>query len=619
MKTGRKHRTTLSARYQKLKVLYRISDLINTTSNPNTLLRRILREAVSEMGATSGTLALVDSQGQVLEIAAAQGVDARSARQLRLQLGQGVTGHVAKTGKALRIDDVSESPHYVELKRGVKSELAVPLKVEGEVIGVINVDSSKPAAFSPEDERLLSALANQAAKVIHTSRLHARLAEQSERLEALFSVGQALISHDPLPDVLNRITSTVQSLMDVKLCSIMLLNNQRELTLSAVTGGSQRYTQRPALPVSDSLVGEVVTRRQPLQVYDVKKAPRYRAVSLARQERLSSLLSVPVFFHDTLIGILNIYTEKPRRFTDEEMRLLNAFASLSGIAIENAQRYEQVLKAEQSIRQSERLATLGTLSAELAHEIRNPVTIIKMLLHSLREENAINPSRERDVTIIAEKIDRIERTVSQVLGFAKRQKTRLEWIDLNSVLRDLLFLLRHAATARQVIVRESFEDGLPQVLGDRGHYDQVFLNLLQNALESMPTGGVLVVKTSVRYDGEAEGEENGEDEAILTPPPPDAAGVTSNGHGAARAAAEKARGVPTAVVVSIRDTGVGIPAELMPQLFNPFFTTRPEGVGLGLFVSQKLLAQVGGTIRAKSPAGRGTTFTVTIPVEAPGT
>lgn len=614
VKTGRQHRTTQSARYQKLKILYRISDLINTTSNPSTLLRRILREAVREMKATCGTIAFVDSEGKVLEIVAAQGVDPKSARELKLSLGQGVTGHVAKSGKPLRIEDVSQSPHYVELKRGVRSELAVPLKVEGQVIGIINVDSAKPGAFTQEDERLLMALANQAAKVIHTSRLHERLHEQSRRLEALFEVGQALISPDPLPEVLNRITSTVQALMGVKLCSIMLLSNNRELTLSAVTGGSQRYAQRPALPVAESLVGEVVTRRQPLQVYDVKKAQRYRAATLAREEKLSSLLSVPVFFHEALIGILNIYTEQPRRFSEEEMRLLNAFASLSGIAIENAQRYEAVLRAEQSIRQADRLATLGTISAELAHEIRNPVTIIKMLLHSLREENAIASSRERDVVIISDKIERIERVVSQVLGFARRHRTRVEWIDLNTVLRDLMYLMRHAATARQVILREMLQSDLPLVLGDRGHYEQIFLNLIQNALEAMPGGGMLVVRTSVRYSDEPEGEESAEDESEAQSSTP------SSDQAAFNTPSETGRppGSPAAVVVSIRDSGVGIPPELMEQLFTPFVSSRQEGVGLGLFVSQKLLLQNGGTIRVRSTPGRGTTFTVTIPVEAEG-
>lgn len=567
----------LAARYQKLKILYKISDLINSTTNPAKLLRMILREAVREMKATSGTISFVNLEEQVLEIAMAYRIDPRTARQLRLPMGEGITGWVAKNGKPLRLDDVTQSPQYVELKSGVRSELAVPLRVEGKVIGVLNVNSARPAAFSIVDEKLLIALANQAAKVIQTSRLYDDLTRQTQRLEALFDVGQALISPDPLPDVLKRISQTVLGLLDVKLCSIMLLNEKRELVLSAVSGGSEQYSQRPALSVNESLIGQVVTQRQPIQVYDVKKAPRYRSHKMARKEGLASLLSVPILFHDTLIGIINIYTAKPRLFQEEELRLLNAFASLCAIAIENAQRYERVLRAEHSIRQSDRLATLGILSAEIAHEIRNPVTIITMLLHSLREEKAIASGRERDVEIITDKLERINRIVSQVLNFSKERETLPEWTNLNVVLDELLFLVNHNAAARQVMVRKQFDPELPRVLGDRGHFDQVFLNLILNALDAMPNGGILTVKTSHAPAGEDR--------------------------------------VHPAVSVTIRDTGKGITPELLPQLFSPFVSTRKEGIGLGLFVSQKLLSEYGGQIHVKSAPEKGAAFTVEIPIE----
>lgn len=527
------------------------------------------------MKASSGSLAFVNEETQTLEIHTSVGIDAVRARQLRLRVGQGVTGTVAATGKPMRLDDVRESALYVELESEVRAELAVPLRVEGQVIGVLNVNSTEPAAFGPDDERLMVALGNQAAKVIHTARLYERVARQTMRLEGLFEVGQALISPDPLPTVLNRITAAVQQIMAVKLCSVMLLSDQRELTLSAVSGGSAKYSQRPAISVRDSLVGDVVTRRRPVQVFDVRKAPRYRARTMARKEHLVSLLSVPIFFTETLIGILNIYTDKPRRFDDEDIRLLNAFASLCGIAIENAQRYERMLRAEHSIRQTDRLATLGILSAEIAHEIRNPVTIISMLLHSLREDHAILPDRERDLDIILDKLERINRIVAQVLNISRKRPQPLEWVNLNTVIEELLLLVNHAFAARQVVLQKELDAALPPILADRGHFDQVFLNLMYNALEAMPNGGILHIR-STRMP--ARGDE------------------------------------PERVRVVFRDTGMGIPPEVMSHLFTPFTSTRKEGVGLGLFVSQKLLREYEGTITVKSAEGEGTSFRVEVPV-----
>jgi signal transduction histidine kinase len=323
----------------------------------------------------------------------------------------------------------------------------------------------------------------------------------------------------------------------------------------------------------------VITQRQPIQVFDVRKAVRYRSSKMARRERLASLLSVPIAFHDQLIGILNIYTASPRVFRDDEMRLLEAFASLCGIAIENAQRYERVLQAEQSIRQTDRLATLGILSAEIAHEVRNPVTIISMLLHSLREDHAIAPEREKDAEIISEKLERINRIVGQVLSFSKRRESPKEWIKINDLLEDLLFLINHNLAARQITLQRQFSQTLPEILADKGHLDQVFLNLMLNAIEAMPHGGILTIRTAVSGTKEKQSSQG--------------------------------------VVVTIRDSGSGIPEELLPQLFSPFVTSRREGVGLGLFVSQKLLAQYGATIDVASSSESGTTFKVVIPVEEP--
>lgn len=570
---------SLSARYKKLRVLHRIANLITSTTNSATLLRRILGESVQALRAQGAMIALAKPEEQLLEIAAIHGQEAPSPAWPQILYGQGVIGRVASSAKAARAENVHYLPYETEQSAPqTHSVLAVPLRAEGGLIGVLSVDTKSPATFSEEDEKLLVALARQAARLIQTSRVYERLEQQARQLEALFEVGQALISPDPLPDILNRITQTVRRLMEIKQCSVMLLNDKRELVLSAISGESQHYTQRPFSSISNSLLGEVVSQREPTQVFEVKRVSTGRPSRNPAKDKVSSLLSVPIFFHDALIGILNIYMARPRRFSDEEMRLLNAFASLCGIAIANAQHYEKVLSAEQSIRHTDRLATLGILSAEIAHEIRNPVTIISMLLHSLVEDNAITPGHEKDISIIIDKLERINRIVSQVLHFSKQREMTLEWVNINTILDELLILINHNISAQQLLLKRQFEPSLPLVLADRGHLDQVFLNLLLNALQAMPNGGALTVRTACTEALEEGGQQ----------------GVT----------------------VTIRDTGVGISPELLPQLFSPFVSTRKEGIGLGLFVSQKLLSQYGGKISVKSVPEKGTTFVVEIPIEA---
>ncbi|MGI8908633.1 MAG: GAF domain-containing protein [Candidatus Sumerlaeaceae bacterium] len=559
-------------REHRLKVLYRIADLINSTTNSATLLRRILRETISALPAMSGFIGFLSDDGQSLRIAAAQDLPGTDIDAL-LPL-DGVWGEAVQQAHCVRVEAATGSKNQ---RVAGTSQMAAPLRIDGKVAGVLHLNSNDGTAFSEDDEKLLFAVANQAARMIHTSRLYDRLTEQTRRLETLFDVGQALISPDPLPDILNRITDSLLGVMDVKQCSVLLINDSREMVLSAASGSAGRYVQRPTSVLPEGLLGDMLGKRQPVQVFEVKRPEHRKPGKVPARAKPTSLLTIPIFFQESLVGILNVYADRVRQFEPDEMRLLNAFASLCGIAIENARRYERVITAEQSIRTTDRLATLGTLSAEIAHEIRNPVTIITMLMHSLREEGAIAPGRAKDVTLILDKLERINRIVSQVLGFAKRRGMRLEWVDLNVVLEEVLFLVQHSVSAKRILVHKQLAPDLPAVLVDRGHMDQVFLNLVLNAIEAMSHGGILTV------------------ESVVTPP-------------------RKRSGEQPLVRVVVRDTGVGMTPELQEQIFLPFVTGREAGVGLGLFVSQKLLSQYDGKISVRSAPGEGASFAVNLPL-----
>src|SRR5207244_5574648 len=161
-------------------------------------------------------------------------------------IGRGVTGWVAKTGKPLRVPDVTADRRYVSVRKDIRSELAVPLLVEGTLIGVLNVDSTRKNAFSAGDEELLVALANQAAKVIHNSWLYQAVAQSAQQREALFAVAQSIIASLDLEEILKRVTREACRLMQTKVCSLMLLNPARDhLILRACHGAGPRYVGRP--------------------------------------------------------------------------------------------------------------------------------------------------------------------------------------------------------------------------------------------------------------------------------------------------------------------------------------------------------------------------------------
>ena len=551
-------------------VLARVSGVINSSLEPKRVLDLVLHEAVAAMNATSGSIVLIDPHTQLLEIEAATGLN-KEARQLKLAIGRGVTGWVAKNGQPLRIPDVTADFRYVSVRKDVRSELAVPLILEGQLIGVLNVDSTRKNAFSADDEELLVALGNHAAKVIHNSWLHEAVAHNLQRLEALFQVAQSIISSLNLEDILQRVTADACRLMGSKVCSLMLLNAERDrLELRACHGASPDYLTKPALPVSDSLIGGVLRRRKPVQVYNVQEHDAYRHIELARQDGLVSLLSVPMVVGETAIGAVSVYSGAPYRYSTQDIHILATLANLAAIAITNAQLHEKVVRAEEQLRQTERLSTLGLLAAEVAHEIRNPLTVMKMLFHSLDLKFTGNDPRARDAEVVAEKMDHLNKIVDQLLGYARSNEPRLEPVALNRVVEDLLLLTRRKLQQQHIELRTELAADLPELRADRGQLEQACLNLILNAADAMPEGGMLTIATKRHAAG---------------------------------------------ILLTFTDTGMGMTEEQQARLFEPFLTTKVRGTGLGLAIVHRIIVDAHrGHIHVISAPGKGTSMQIELPV-----
>ena len=567
----------LMYRLNQLETLYKTTTLLNTTLETDKLLRLVLQAAVKSLKASSGSLLLLNEEENVLRFQVATDLKKKDIVHRKIPLGEGVTGWVALHGKPLRIPDVLADPLYLQIRKSVRSEMAAPLMVKGRLIGVICVDNREPDAFCQDDQELLVAIAAQASNVIQNARLYEELKQRAKELETLFSVGQTIVSSLDLEEVLQRIAREAVRLTRTRLCSLMLLDEkEKELSIRAVYGSSRQYIRKPNLEVEDSLLGQVVLTQKPLCVKDVKKEPRYKHSDLAAREGLCSLLSVPLLYEGNPIGVLNVYTENPHVFQTEEIHVLMALGSLSAIAIEKARLYEKVMMAEEYVRKNEKFSLLGGISAEVAHEIRNPMTVINMLIHSMERDMDPEDTKRRDVEIIRQKVAQVNQMVTQLLDVTRSRDPILEEVDVNELLEELLLLMRHRFSLKNIRVTNRFADSLPALRGDRLRLEQAFLNLLFNATEAMPDGGQMTVTTQWSDAGSS--------------------GGTSR------------------LVVSIRDSGVGITQEQQKRLFEPFFTLRPMGVGLGLSIVQRAVEDHHGSIRVKSKPGKGSLFILEFPL-----
>jgi len=234
---------------------------------------------------------------------------------------------------------------------------------------------------------------------------------------------------------------------------------------------------------------------------------------------------------------------------------------------------KQLEESRRELILSERLAALGQLAAGVAHEVRNPLTSITMRLYSLREQSR-SESQEDDVKVIMEEIDRIEKIIQQFLSFARPPQPNVELTNIVEILDGVILFLLPRMSKQNVLVSKEYQEDVSPILVDKSQMRQVFLNLILNAIQAMPDGGELKIAT----------------DAI----------ETSSGR---------------FLRVQVSDTGAGFEPSIQEHLFEPFFTTRADGTGLGLSVAYRIVESHGGTIRAQSEKGRGATFTVELPYQ----
>ena len=553
--------------------------MIHSTLDSQEALQLIVSEAVRLMDAASGSVVLINPNSGILEISASQNLPA-SAKRLTLRVGEGITGWVARTGKPACVGDVTLDPRYVPVRRGVKSELAVPLEVAGEVRGVVNVDSDRADAFGSEQLMLLQELAVQASKVIQKTWLYEQLRLKAHLFESLTNVSRTINSTLNLDEALRAITSEACGLMHARMCSLMMVDESREwLDLRASFGAGEAYLKKPRLATDESLLGVVVRRKKPLQVANVQTSSRYQRVEVARQEGLISLLSVPLLFAGEAIGTLSVYTSRPYHFSNEEISILSALAELSAIAIEKARLYERVVDVEEQLRQNEKLSALGLLAAEVAHEIRNPLTVMKLLYHSLDLKFPATDPRAKDTRIIEAKIEHLNKIVEQILDFARTTEPKLAPVNLNELMDELGLLVRHKLANQNVRLVRDLQSDLPRILGDAQQLEQAFLNLILNAAEAMPKGGTLTIRSHAVVD-------------------PD---MGPNVH---------------TVAVEFKDTGAGMTEEMQRGAFTAMLaTTKAKGNGLGLAIVGRIIETHRGTLSIKSRLGKGTTIRINLPVK----
>ena len=277
-------------------------------------------------------------------IAASDGVS-EGESNLSVPDSYGLVGKVFQTAEPFLMDDADKEygfRHFLESQR-IRSAIYAPMKWREEVYGVAFAGSQQKQAFNDNDLNLLSALAVQAALAIHNSRLYSDLEDRIGELHAIFEIDKAITSAIDLETVLQQIVQMSIGLLDAKISSIMLIDEEsQELIIAAAHGLSESYIRKGTIKIGESIAGKVIQEGRPIAVENIQNDSRHSYTDHARMEGLCSLLSVPLNLKDRVIGVLNIYTDEPHSFNPHEINLFTSLASQAAIAIENARLFESL-------------------------------------------------------------------------------------------------------------------------------------------------------------------------------------------------------------------------------------------------------------------------------------
>jgi signal transduction protein with GAF and PtsI domain len=347
--------TELKKKNEELSLLYKISHTVSSSLDLNEVLSQIIDIVLKESGGDSIFLYLLDRQNKELVLRASKNPHPRMLGKIKLKIGEGITGWVARENKPVAISrNASDDPRFKFFHNlpedRYQAFLSVPVINKGMVIGVINIQHKKPHEYSESTISLIKTIADQIGSAIENARLYDEMKKKALQIEALSALSKNIASNLYLKEILQLIVAMTAELMQSKICSIMLLSpDRKELIIEATQSLSQEYVSKPNISVNNSISGRAILQKRPVSVLDVTREPDFLYPEMARKEGLCSLLSVPMMVKEDVIGIINCYTEKPHEFSEEETAIVQAVANQAAIAIQNTQLMEELVETKKAL------------------------------------------------------------------------------------------------------------------------------------------------------------------------------------------------------------------------------------------------------------------------------
>ena len=502
---------------------------------------------------------------------------------LNMNIGSGAAGQVLRDGITINIGDVNNDPRFLKprIKPLYASLLVSPVQTAGKQLGTISVESKKSHAFSDHEAELLKALGAQAAIAIENTRLLESTRQSLNEVNALYKISQGLAASLETDQLIQDVVTLLQQNFGYYHVQIFLLDAASgALVFKRGSGevGAKLLEQGFSIPRGLGIIGHVAETSIPFVTNNVGEVVFFHPHPLL--PNIQSELAAPIKVDGKVVGVLDIEQTPPHTLTDEDLQLTTAVAEQLAVALQKASLYatlQKSLQIEQTIRsqllQSERLALVGRLLASVSHELNNPLQAIQNALFLLKEEAGISTQGHQDLGIILSETERMAVLIERLRSAYRPVRIQdVQPVHLNNLIEDVYALIATHMRHKQIAFEFFPDPELPVISGISDQFRQVVLNLFFNAIEIMKPGGCLTVQTQ-KLSQQKE------------------------------------------ILFSIKDTGPGIDPEILPNIFEPFITSKSTGTGLGLTITHDIIHQHHGRIQAENHAEGGAVFHVWLPVD----
>jgi len=402
------------------------------------------------------------------------------------------------------------------------------------------------------------------------------MGQNANNLEVFYNtfreVSKVVHSSTDLKEVLDLVVWKATEALNAKGTILRILNlDTDELELSAAYNLSDAYLSKG--PVTQkNLITDLYRKSRVIVIEDIYHDPRFHYPREAEREGIRMVLDTSLSFRDRIAGILRIYFGEVRAVSDQERDFLVSLADQCALAIEKNRLIEaQKSKFDLLALQTEKLSALGRMAAGIAHEINNPLAGILLFSSNLFKKVPDEGPLKEGLGIIMRETQRCKFIIQELLEFARDKEPRKSPANITTIIQKSLNILENEFRLRHIRIEKDFAPGLPDSCIDANQLEQVFVNLLLNAAQAIDDNGTITIRS---HTNSARRE----------------------------------------IVVDVIDTGCGIPPEHLSQIFEPFFSTKKNGSGLGLAVSFGIIKNHQGRLEVSSRPGRGSHFTVRLPL-----